>query len=77
MIGVATISAEVAALVADGEIELQIATDDEPAADVIVMRRESMMTSRGCDNVRAVASCTLPADSHAPRQRRPSGVVVL
>ncbi len=40
MIGVAAVAAEVAALIADGEIQLQVATDDQPAADVVVVRRE-------------------------------------
>ena len=40
MIGVAAVSSEVASLIADGEIQLQITTDDQPPADVVVVRRE-------------------------------------
>jgi len=41
VVGVTAVPTEIAALVADGEIQLQVATDDEPPTDVIVMRRQS------------------------------------
>ena len=76
VVGVAAIRAEVAPLIADGEIQLPIGSKGKAAADVIIVRRQTREDVDRLDQCASALVVPVPPDRHAPRKRRPRSIVV-
>ena len=76
VVGVAAVAAEVAALIADGEIELPIGAERQAAADVIGMGRQSGQDVERLDEHTRRLIVSIAPDRQTPSQRRPRRIVI-
>jgi hypothetical protein len=76
VVGVAAVCAEVAAAVPNRQIQPAIGAEGQPAADVIVVRRQARQDVHRLDEHTRGLIVPVAPDRHPPGQRRSRGVVV-